>query len=256
MDLPQPTWPEAPVQSLGSLQVHFEGDHAPSEDVDPNDLPGGDSSNWPFVVAPCPGVPVVPDALYFRNGELVCILGRLIWFESDGSHMIIKDPHNSHGPRDPDLMRWAIVHLRNDMGSTHHTMFGMQNILDDHRIEQVKEQEVVKVMSVHLQSLECHFEMFILDEWAPFQSTILQALTSVDFAGQACLRSHATYQPPPSSLATRLNVVCTELKGLRVSLNSPVSSGGTSPSIPSLISMSSSSSQSSSPLQVCVGCWR
>jgi hypothetical protein len=98
--------------------------------------------------------------------------------------------------------------------------------------------------------------MFILDEWAPFQSTILQALTSVAFAGQACLRSHAAYQPPPSSLATRLDVICAELEGLRVSLDSPVSSGGASSSVPSLVSISSSSSLSSSPLQVIPGRWR
>jgi hypothetical protein len=28
MGRPQPSWPEPPVQSLGSLCVHFEGDHA------------------------------------------------------------------------------------------------------------------------------------------------------------------------------------------------------------------------------------
>jgi hypothetical protein len=130
--------------------VHFDGDHAPSEEVDPINLPGGKSQNWPFVVAPQPGVPITPDALYFRDGELVCILGRLIWFESDGSRMIIQDPYDSCGPRDPGSMRWAIVDLRDDMGSAHHTLFGMQNVMDDHRVEQVKEQEVVKEMSVCL----------------------------------------------------------------------------------------------------------
>jgi hypothetical protein len=80
---------EVPIQSLGSLKFHFKGDHPPSEEVDPNNLPGGDSENWPFMVAPRPGVPVAPDALYFRDGELVRILGRLTWFESDGGHMII-----------------------------------------------------------------------------------------------------------------------------------------------------------------------
>jgi hypothetical protein len=107
MGRPQPSWPEPPVQSLGSLCVHFEGDHALSEDVDPNDLPGGDEDCWPFVVAPCPGVPVAPDMLYFRNGEMVCILGRLIWLElgSNGGHMILQDPHDSHGPRDPEGVR-------------------------------------------------------------------------------------------------------------------------------------------------------
>jgi hypothetical protein len=75
MGRPQPSWSEAPVQSLGPLHVHFKGDCAPSEEVDPNDLPGGDSSNWPFIVGPRPGVPVAPDTLYFRDGELVRILG-------------------------------------------------------------------------------------------------------------------------------------------------------------------------------------
>jgi hypothetical protein len=134
------------------------------------------------------------------------------------------------------------------MGSAHQTLFCMQNIMDDCWVKQVKGEELVQEMSVCLQSLECRFEMFILDEWAPFQSTILQGLISVAFAGQACLQSHAAYQPPPSSLAARLNVVYTKLEGLRVSLDSPVSSGGTSSSVPSLISVSSSSSVSSSPL--------
>jgi hypothetical protein len=119
---------EAPVQSLGPLHVHFEGDHAPSEEVDPNDLPGGDESCWLFVVAPCPGVPVAPDALYFRDGELVRILGRLIWFKSDGNHMIIQDTQDSRGPRDPESVCRAIVDIRDDMGSAH------QNVMDDHRV--------------------------------------------------------------------------------------------------------------------------
>ena len=97
MGHPQPAWPTAPpsVQSLGPLKVHLEGDQIPSEEVDSNDLPSGDSRNWPFVVAPCPSAPDVPDILYFRDGELVCILGQLVWFESNGSHMIIQDPYNS-----------------------------------------------------------------------------------------------------------------------------------------------------------------
>ena len=119
MNRPQPAWPEAPVQSLGPLHVHFEGDHAPSEEVDPNDLPGGDSSNWPFIVAPHPAVPVAPDALYFRDGELVCIFGQLVWFEIDGGHMIIQDTQDSHGPRDPESICRAIVDLRDDVGFAH-----------------------------------------------------------------------------------------------------------------------------------------
>jgi hypothetical protein len=145
---------EVPVQSLGSLKVHFKGDRPPSEEVDPNDLPGGDSQNWPFVVAPHPGVPVAPDALYFRDGELVHILGRLIWFESNGAHMIIQDTQDSRGPRDPESVHWAIVDLRDDMGSAHQTLFCMQNVMDDRQVEQVKGEELMQEMSVHLQSLE------------------------------------------------------------------------------------------------------
>jgi hypothetical protein len=187
MDCPQLTWPEAPIQSLGPLHVHFEGDQAPSEDVYPNNLPGGDSGNWPFVVAPCPVVPVAPDALYFRDGELVCILGQLVWFETDGGHMIIQDAQDSHGPRDPESVRQAIVDLRDEVGSAHWTLFGMQNVMDDHQVEQNQDQALMREMSVQLHSLEMCFESFILDKWAPFQSTILQALTSVAFAWQAGL---------------------------------------------------------------------
>jgi hypothetical protein len=187
MGRPQPAWPEAPVQSLGPLHIHFEGDHALSEEVDPNNLPGGDSKNWPFIAVPRSGVPVAPDALYFRDGELVRILGWLIWFESDGNHMIIQDSYDSQGPRDSESVCWEIVDLRDDMGSVHQTLFCMQNIMDDCWVEQVKEQEMMKEMSACLQSLEKHFEVFILDEWAPFQSTILQSLTTVTFAEQACL---------------------------------------------------------------------
>ena len=134
----------------------------------------------------------------------------------------------------------------------------MQNVMDDRWVEQNRDQELMQEMLVRLQSLEIRFKAFILDEWAPFQSTILQALTSVTFAGQACLRSHAAYRPPPSSLAARLNVVCAKLKGLRVGLDSPQSSRGPPSSVPSLVSVSSSSSQSSSPspLQVYAGRWR
>ena len=108
-----------------------------------NDLPGESSDNWPFVAIPCPGVPATPDALYFRDGELVCIWGQLVWFESDGGHMIIQDPHDSHGPCNPESIHQAIVDLRDDMGSAHHTLFGMQNVMDDCQVEQVKEQEMM-----------------------------------------------------------------------------------------------------------------
>jgi hypothetical protein len=191
---------EAPVQTLGSLHVHFEGDRAPSEEVDPNDLPGGDQVH-PFVVAPRPGVPVAPDALYFRDGELVRILGRLVWFESNGGHMIIQDTQDSRGPGDPESVHQAIVDLRDDMGSAHQNLFCMQNVMDDRRVEQVKMEDMVNEMSVRLQQLEKCFEKFILDKWALFRPTILQSLSTVAFAGQACLQSHAAYQPPPPSLS-------------------------------------------------------
>ena len=161
------SWEEVPpVQSLGSLKVHLEGEWIPSEEVDPNDLPGGDSSNWPFIVAPYPSIPVVPNTLYFRDGELICILGRLVWFESNGNHIIIQDPHDSRGPRDLEGMHRAVVNLRDDRGSAHQMLFCMQNVMEDRRVEQVEESNTVKDMSACLSSLECQFEMFILDEWA------------------------------------------------------------------------------------------
>lgn len=42
-------------------------------------------NHWPFLVTPHPEVPVVLDTLYFRNWELVHILGRLVQFEIDGA---------------------------------------------------------------------------------------------------------------------------------------------------------------------------
>jgi hypothetical protein len=137
--------------------------------------------------------PDVPDVLYFRDGELVRILGRLVWFKSNGNHMIIQDTQDSRGPRDPESVRRAIVDLRDNMGSVHQNLFCMQNVMDDCRVEQVKVETMVKEMSVSLHQLEKRFEMFILDEWAPFQPVILQGLSTVTPAGQACLRSHAAY---------------------------------------------------------------
>jgi hypothetical protein len=248
---------EAPVQTLGPLHVHFEGDHAPSEEVDPNDLPGGDRIR-PFVVAPRPRVPVAPDALYFRSGELVRILGRLVWFESNGNHMIIQDTQDSRGPRDPESVRRAIVDLRDDMGSAHQNLFCMQNVMDDCRVEQVKMEEMVQDMSVCLHQLEKRFKMYILDEWASFQPIVLQSLTTIALAGQACLRSHASYRPPSSSITAGLDAVYSGLQEFRGGLESPQSLGGPPSSIPSLVSISSSSSQSSSPLhiQIHTGHWR
>jgi hypothetical protein len=171
--------------------------------------------------------------------------------------MIIQDTQDSCGPRDPESVHWAIVDLRDDMGSAHQNLFCMQNVMDDCRVEQVMMENMVKEMSVRLQQLEKQFEMFILDEWAFFQPTILQSLSTVAFAGQACLQSHTAYQPPPSSLAARLDVICAELQGLRVSFNPPEPSGGPLSSVPSLVSVSSTSSQSSSPLhaQISLGHW-
>ena len=108
---------------------------------------------------------------------------------------------------------------------------------------------------VRLDLLEERFERFIVDDWAPFQSIILQALSTVTFVGQACLRSHASYQPPSSSLAASVDIACAQLTGLRVSLDSPVSSGGPPSSVPSLVSLSSSSSDSSALLIFTRG-WR
>ena len=183
---------------------------------------------WP----PWPPIPVAPNVLHFRDRELVHILGHLVWFETNRGHMIIQDTQDSHGPRDPESVRQAIVDLRDNMGSAHCSLFGMQNMMDGHQVEQVKMEDMMKEMSVCLQQLEKCFEMSIPDEWAFFQLTILQSLSTVAFAGQACLQSHAAYQPPPSSLAARLNVVCAKLQGLRVSLDSPESSRGPPSSSP------------------------
>ena len=202
------------------------------EEIDPNDLPGGDLERWPFIVAPQPGVPIVPVA--FHGGELVRVLACLIWLESDGE--CIQDTWDSCGPCDPESVHRAIVDMRDNLGSVHHTLYGMQNVMDDRRVEQVQGEGLMHAMSVHLNLLEKRFEGFILDEWAPFQSIILQALTTVAFAGQACLQLYASYQPPPSSLATLVDVACAKLADLRVSLVSPVSSGGPLSSVPSLVS--------------------
>ena len=65
-----PAWPTVPLNG--------EPLHLPSEEVDPNNLPGGDSNCWPFVVAPRPEVVFVPSV-----GDLVRTLTCLIWLEPD-----------------------------------------------------------------------------------------------------------------------------------------------------------------------------
>ena len=167
-----PAWPTVPLRG--------EPLRLPSEDIDPNDLPEGDSTCWPFVVAPRPGVPVVPSL-----GDLVCTLVCLIWLEPD--RVAGQDTQDSRGPRDPESLRRAIVDLRDDLGSVHHTLYGMQNMMDDRWVEQVHGEDFMHATSVRLDLLEEKFERFISNDWAPFQSIILQALTTVTFAGQACL---------------------------------------------------------------------
>ena len=54
-----------------------------------------------------------------------------------------------------------------------HTLYGMQNVMDDCRIEQVYGEDLMWSMSVCLDLLEERFKRFILDDWAPFQSIIL-----------------------------------------------------------------------------------
>jgi hypothetical protein len=125
--------------------------------------------------------------LYFRDGQLVRILGRLVWFESNSGHIIIQEHPGSHGPRDLESVRWAIIDLRDEVGSVHKTLYGMQNVADDRWVEQVVMKTKLRELSVNLSSLEDHFEKFVLDEWVPFQAYILQALSTVAFAGQACL---------------------------------------------------------------------
>ena len=219
----------------------------PSEEVDPNDLPGGDSNRWLFVVAPRPEVMFVPSV-----GDLVRTLVCLIWLEPD--RVAGQGTRDSHGPWDPKSVHRAIMDMRDDLGSVHHTLYGMQNVMDDCRVEQVHGEDLMRATSVRLDLLEEKFERFIVDDWALFQSIILQALSTVTFVGQACLRSHASYQPPPSSLTASVDIACTELAGLRVSLDSPVSMGGPLSSVPSLISISSSSSNSSA-LPIFAWCW-
>ena len=112
-----PAWPTIPLRD--------EPHQLPSEEVDPNDLPEGDSTRWPFVVTPQPGVPVVPSL-----GDLVHTLVCLIWLEPD--RFPGQDTWDLCGPRDPELVRRAIVDMRDDLGSVHHTLYGMQNVMDDH----------------------------------------------------------------------------------------------------------------------------
>ena len=239
MNADGPAWPTVPLRDE-PLQF-------PSEEVDPNDLPEGDSTCWPFVVAPQPGVPVVPTLQ-----DLVCTLVCLIWLEPD--RFPGQDTQDSCGPRDPKSVCRAIVDMRDNLGSVHRTLYDMQNVMDDCQVEQVHGEDFMSAMSVCLDLMEEKFERFIVDDWAPFQFIILQALSTVTFAGQACLRSHASYQPPPSSLTTSIDIACAQLTGLRVSLDSPVSLGGPPSSVPSLISLSSSSSNSSA-LPIFTWCW-
>ena len=119
MNAAGPAWPMVPLRE--------EPLRLPSEEVDPNDLPEGDSSRWPFVVAPRPEVAFVPSV-----GDLVCTLVCLIWLESD--RLPGQDTQDSRGPRDPESVRRAIVDMRDDLGSVHHTLYGMQNVMDDHRV--------------------------------------------------------------------------------------------------------------------------
>ena len=167
-----PAWPTIPLRD--------EPLHLPSEEVDPNNLPGGDSNRWPFVVAPCPEVVFVPSV-----GDLVRTLVCLIWLEPDRA--VGQETRDSCGPRDPESVRRAIVDMRDDLGSVHHTLYGMQNVMDDCRVEQVHGEDLMRATSVRLDLLEEKFERFITDDWAPFQSIILQALSTVAFAGQACV---------------------------------------------------------------------
>ena len=158
------------------------------------------------MVTPQPGVPVVPSL-----GDLVRTLICLIWLEPD--RVAGQDTWDSRGPRDPESVGRAIVDMRDDLGSVHHTLYGMQNVMDDCWVEQVHGEDFMRAMSVHLDLLE-KFERFITDDWAPFQSIILQALSTVAFAGQAYLRSHTSYQPPPSSLTTSIDSPVFNLQGL------------------------------------------
>ena len=176
-------------------------------------------------------------------GDLVHTLVCLIWLEPD--RVAGQDTRDSHSPRDFESVHRAIVDMRDDVGSVHHTLYGMQNVMDNHRVEQVHGEDFMCAMSVCLDLLEEKFERFITDDWAPFQSIILQALSTVAFVGQTCLQSHASYQPPPSSLAASIDVACAQLTGLRVSLDSPISSGGPPSSVPSLVSISSQQLQPS-----------
>ena len=102
------------------------------------------------MVAPHPGVPVVPSL-----GDLVRTLVCLIWLEPDG--LPGQDTRDSRGPRDPESVHRAIVDMRDDLGSVHHTLFGMQNVMDDHQVEQVHGEDFMQATSVHLDSLEEKF---------------------------------------------------------------------------------------------------
>ena len=78
-------WPAVPLRD--DVPSRF-----PSEEVDPNDLPEGDSTHWPFVVTPQPGVPVVPSL-----GDFVRTLVCLIWLEPD--RFPGQDTWDSRSPR-------------------------------------------------------------------------------------------------------------------------------------------------------------
>ena len=80
---------------------------------------------------------------------------------------IIPD-RDSRGPRDPESVHRAIVDMRDDLGSVQHTLYGMQNVMDDCQVEQVHGEDLMRSMSVCLDLLEEKFERFISNDWAPF----------------------------------------------------------------------------------------
>ena len=67
------------------------------------------------MIAPQPGVPIVPTL-----GDLVRTLVCLIWLEPD--RVSGQDTWDSHGPQDPESVCRAIVDMRDDLGSVHHTV--------------------------------------------------------------------------------------------------------------------------------------
>jgi hypothetical protein len=94
----------------------------------------------------------------------------------------------------------TVVDVGDDIGTIHYHLYGMQSNTDNACVDHVKLEDELDALSVQFHSLGVRFELFIINQWTPFQTIILNSLTTTTSMGQACLQSHMAYQPPPPSL--------------------------------------------------------